>query len=122
MRHILPFIVLLLLPLGGCTLPDAYAKANQQANQIWVGLTMYQSEIWAERRDLRRKCKEIIDPAIDRLVAENRMVDAIQVIRENYPGLVIPQALEDLREDLAAVLAEMPSCTWPEDIVLAPMS
>lgn len=111
-----------LLLLGGCDPARLYANASDEGNRLWAGWVGYDAEQWVVRQTARRQCLErAINPGIDRLLAEGRIVDATKVWQANYPGVTYFNVLDDAaRGRLLEALSKMPACRWPKDVVLDP--
>lgn len=120
MRCTKPLVLAAALLAAGCTLPQLGSNANQEANRLWGNWTGYDGEQMVVRQQARRDCLErAINPGINRLLAEGRIVDATKVWQANYPPVTYFNVFDEAqREGILKTLSKMPACTWPKDVQL----
>lgn len=90
--------------LGGCEL--MLANSLQDYNDTRTLVRAYVAENVAVRRDIRRRCHDIVMRQVDVLQAKGKYIEALNVLAKAYPPLVTT----DIVEQRLAAMDDAPVC------------
>ncbi len=105
MRYALAFALLL---LTGCE--TAIVAGIEDARSLHESARDYVRENHEWRQTLRRICQEITEQQIVELRRAGRYEEAKDLIRKNYPQLVVPATVKQAIEDPEQLTAEPFGC------------
>ena len=98
----------LALGLGGCA--EIAATALTDARDAHSAARDYVVENVTLRREVRRRCWEIVSAQVEALRAEGQFEEAKELLRKNYPALVTVTLIKRTIEEPENISAEPFGC------------